>query len=87
MKNTFFRVSATFSSLFASTSFISAIKMKLLNSLTLGLAAVVSLASGAAVEKRDLASTLLSDIESATTCAACDVCISLHYIYSFRVIT
>jgi sphingomyelin phosphodiesterase len=37
------------------------------------LAAAGSFASAAAVEKKDLASTILKDIESAATCTACEV--------------
>jgi hypothetical protein len=37
------------------------------------LAVAGSLSQAAAVEKRDLASDIWSDIESATTCAACEV--------------
>jgi hypothetical protein len=49
------------------------IRMRLLNSIILGLAAAASSATGAVVERRSLASDILADIESAADCAGCDV--------------
>jgi hypothetical protein len=47
--------------------------MKVWNAVYTGLAIAGSLSCAAAVEKKDLASEIWADIESATTCAACDV--------------
>lgn len=47
--------------------------MMLLNTASFFLALAASFSHAAVVEKKDLASTILADIESATTCAACDV--------------
>ena len=48
--------------------------MMLLKAASLLLAFTASLSHAAAVDERSLASDILADIESATTCAACEVC-------------
>jgi hypothetical protein len=47
--------------------------MKFLDNVLLGLVVAAAWANGAAVERRDLASTILAEIESAATCVGCDV--------------
>jgi sphingomyelin phosphodiesterase len=47
----------------------------------------LALTSAAAVDSRDLASTILGDIENAATCAGCDVRLSLNFFGVFPVAT
>jgi len=47
--------------------------MRFLDNFILGLVVAANLANGAAVERRDLASTILAEIESAATCVGCGV--------------